>query len=257
MSYNMPQQGVGYHAYGDITSTNPIKGSLKDAWDCYNVQMSFNKGPISTAQEQAIFNACRKQVAMANYRAPAAAVLYHNWQKRNSPLHGTVLAAFGATFDFNAQSTWADWKSGASGNNAAGARAAKNIQAGLNAIGYGPLTVDGQFGNSSFAAWNRFAREQGATENQITQAGLIKLQELTSAGDPVGGGQVVASHVVGGEFVSGAAPGSGSSKASMGMMLGVGALVLVGVGALALMSKKKTSTSPTAAKPAPKLASVA
>ncbi len=160
---------------------------------------------------------------------------------------GGGVGAFGA-IDFDAAQVWSNWTAGASGNNAAGKTAAQNVQAALNQLGYGPITVDGQFGAGSLAAWKKFANANGVEATWPDQAGILKLGEMVKSGGNPGGGTQVESHVVGGQFVPGPAAGQAaiSSKAAMstGTMLGIGAIVLVGIGALAIVAKKKKSGAP-------------
>lgn len=146
---------------------------------------------------------------------------------------------FGA-IDFNAEAVWSDWvKGGASAN-----RAAKSIQAGLNQLGYGLLNVDGIFGPKSRAALKAFSLDNGfGSQDWPTKPILLKMAELIKTGTITGPSAPVESHIVGGEFVPGPAPGAKplSAKAGLttGQMLGIGALVLVGIGALAVLSKPK------------------
>lgn len=150
--------------------------------------------------------------------------------------------AFGAT-DFNPSLVWADCEAGASGNNAAGKNCGMAIQMALNKLGYGPLTVDGQVGKNTIAALKQFGIDNGfGAITWPTKAAVIKMDELMRAGATPGPSAPIESHVVGGEVVPGAAPGSGVlAKAGItsGTALAIGAVALVGIGALALMAKKK------------------
>lgn len=141
--------------------------------------------------------------------------------------------------DFNAGSVWSDWLAGASGNAAAGKRAAQSVQAALNQIGYGPLSVDGQFGKGSVSAWARFASDTGVGGSWPTQAGIIKLGEQVNKGGDQGGGGVIESHVVAGQFVPGAASPLVAAAKFPGGMLGVGALVIAGIIGIVVISKKQ------------------
>ncbi len=156
--------------------------------------------------------------------------------------------------DFNASSVWTDWVAGAppTNDNAAGARAAKAIQAGLNEIGYGPIAVDGQFGSGSIAAWNKFANANSVPTDWPTQVGVTKLGEQIAAGGNQGGGTVSDYHIVNGQYVPGAAPGT--SKAGMSStMIGIGIAALVGIGILAIVAKKKKTGSTSVAMTAHKV----
>jgi hypothetical protein len=108
-------------------------------------------------------------------------------------------------------SVCSDWNAGASGDNAAGTRAAQAVQAALNNAGYGPIAVDGIFGDNSIAAWNKFAAANGQTSGWPDCNGITVL--MTTGG------------------------GGGASKA--GMLMGLGLLALIAVGAAALLAKKK------------------
>ena len=156
-----------------------------------------------------------------------------------------AMKGFGA-IDFNASTVWSDWLAGASGNAAAGKRAASNIQAALNQLGYGPIGVDGAFGSGSLAAWARFANDNGTGDAKWpTQVGIDKMGEVVAAGGAPGGGPVVESHIVNGQFVPGPAPGAApigtpAAKAGMtGTQIGLLVAALVVVGGLAVMAKKK------------------
>lgn len=164
------------------------------------------------------------------------------------------LAGFGAVaMAFNADAVWADCLAGSSCKTGkeptcgASKRCGQSIQAALNALGYGPLTVDGQIGTGTMAAIKRFSMDNGfGSLTWPTKPMVIKMGELLAAGEKPGPGPVVESHVVNGEFVPGAAPGGGMSTGmSTGLALGLGAIALVGVGALALMAKKKGGKAST------------
>lgn len=149
-------------------------------------------------------------------------------------------AGFGA-IDFNGPAVWSAWKAGG----ASGAEAARSIQAALNQLGYGPLTVDGQFGGGSLAAWKRFANANGTGDAAWpSQTGILKLGEMVAVGGNQGGGPIVESHIVAGQFVPGAAPGTspiGTSKAAMtsGEKIGLVVAGVAVVAALAIVAKKK------------------
>jgi len=111
----------------------------------------------------------------------------------------------------------------------------------LNKLGYGPIATDGQIGSGTIAALKSFGNDNGfANLTWPTEASIIKMQELIEAGEKPGPGAAVESHVVGGEVVPGATPGTSRAGLSTGLMVGIGALVLVGIGALALTAKKKS-----------------
>lgn len=167
------------------------------------------------------------------------------------------LSGFGATgLAFDAAGIWTDWAAGAAGDNAAGKRAAQQIQAALAQLGYTdntnkPLVVDGSWGAKSGYAYTTFSAAQGTTTNGIypTQDGIMKIGDLLNAGVTPGPGPSVTYHNEGGVLV----PTGGTSKASMstGLMIAGGALLAVIIGGLALAGKKKGapahhSSGPTA-----------
>lgn len=85
-----------------------------------------------------------------------------------------------ATGDTACQAMWA-----AMGRiNAAGARAARAIQAGLNELGYGPIDVDGDWGPQSMGAWRAFAADhpEAGSGNWPTGPGVRKMEELLKGG---------------------------------------------------------------------------
>lgn len=60
-----------------------------------------------------------------------------------------ALQGFGASDSFSAGAAWSDCVSGGQGNAAAGKRCGQAVQVALNALGYGPLVVDGQMGGAA------------------------------------------------------------------------------------------------------------
>lgn len=165
----------------------------------------------------------------------------------NSRFQRRSFSGFGASFTFDPGTTWSNWAAGG----ADGDQAAKDVQAALNEIGYGPLVVDGQFGAGSVAAWTRFVNDNPPlTGTWPDQPGIDKLAEKLNQGGNQGGGGVILEHTDGGVIVSGADPNAlFGGKLSRNAMIGIGAAVLLGIGALALMSKKKTSTTTSTGKP--------
>jgi putative peptidoglycan binding protein len=156
----------------------------------------------------------------------------------------------GIASTFNADAIWNDCLQGAppTSNNAAGKRCGQAVQAALNQLGYGPLTVDGQIGSGTMAAIKRFSQDNGfGSANWPTHAMLLKMEELLKAGQTPGPNAPVETHKVGDEYVPGAGPGGGAAKAglSTGMMIGIGALALLAVGGLAIMAKKKKAGAPS------------
>jgi hypothetical protein len=107
--------------------------------------------------------------------------------------------------------------------NAAGGRAARAIQEGLNELGYGPIGVDGVWGGESSAAWGAFTADQGlpAGPGLVNKAGIDKMGALLHGGE---------------------APGP--AKAGMptwGWLL----IIAAGVGGVAMLSKKRARPVPT------------
>lgn len=155
------------------------------------------------------------------------------------------MGAFGAT-DFNASLIWADCLKGAppTKDNAASKRCGQAVQMALNELGYGPLTVDGELGTQSIAAIKKFSLDNGfGSQNWPTQAMLIKMGQLLAAGETPGPSTPIVHHVVDGQVIPGAAPGSGISiagaKMSTGTMVAIGAIGAVAIAAIAIMAKKK------------------
>lgn len=153
------------------------------------------------------------------------------------------MGAFGAT-DFNASLIWSDCQKGAAGDNAAGKRCGQAVQMALNELGYGPLVVDGQVGGGTQAAIKKFSLDNGfGSQNWPTQAMLIKMGQLLAAGETPGPSTPIVHHVVDGQVIPGAAPGSGISiagaKMSTGTMVAIGAIGAVAIAAIAIMAKKK------------------
>jgi len=137
------------------------------------------------------------------------------------------------------EAIWADWKAGGARGNAA----AKAIQANLNEIGYGPLVVNGDFSGGSLSSWGRFARANGVADKWPDRVGILKLCEQAAKGGNQGGSGVVETHVVGGEYVPGKAPGGENKVAQAGLgtgtLIGIGVAGVVILGGLALLAKKK------------------
>ncbi len=156
------------------------------------------------------------------------------------------LRGFGAAgTDFNADAVWSDFLAGSSGNNAAGKRATQSIQAALNQLGYGPLTLTGVIDSALQGALKKFSGDNGfGSANWPTKPMVVKMEELLRAGESPGPNEPVASHKVGDEFIPGVDPTTGKSGLatagmSTGMMIGIGALAVAGIGLLAVMAKKK------------------
>jgi hypothetical protein len=134
---------------------------------------------------------------------------------------------FGADVAFDAASVWADWltQTAPRANNAARA-----TQGALNTLGYGPLTVDGEWSSGSSGAFSKFAKEHnvsvnpscpgkgGAAGSCPTQDGLVAIQNALAAA--AGGGK---------KF----------RGAGVGMMVGLGVAGAAVIAGLVLMSKKK------------------
>ena len=181
---------------------------------------------------------------------------------------------FGA-IDFNADAVWSDWLAGASGDNAAGMRAANSIRAALAQLGFGTSQINAAWGTGTDkSAYSSFASQQGIPAPSgmpswwPSKAGVIKLGELIQSGETPGTQPVTEFHQAGGQFIPGPAPGkapiaarapsggaatTGVTKAglSTGAMIGLGALALVAVGGIALLAKKKRAPAshPTAPPP--------
>lgn len=155
--------------------------------------------------------------------------------------------AFGA-IDFDADATWSDWAAGQK-EPSRGARAADAIRAALSQIGYGPFPVGSPWGDKDKGEYSRFVKEQGVqpTPGMPTwmpnKVGLIKLAELVTANQNVGGKDTPEYHQVGDKVVAGPEPGKPALKdqraiaraAATKAGMSVGAKVGIGVGALTLV----------------------
>ena len=72
--------------------------------------------------------------------------------------------------------------------NAAGGRAARAIQAGLNELGYGPIAVDGLWGGGSANAWQSFTTDQNlpAGPGLVNKVGIDAMGQLLKGGKTPG-----------------------------------------------------------------------
>ena len=163
-----------------------------------------------------------------------------------------MLSGLGA-ITFSSGAVWSDWLAGASGDNAAGKRAADAMRAALGQLGYGPFTLGVSWGSSQDkAGYSKFASDNGISPPSgmpswwPSQTGVDKLGELVAAGGTPGGGPVQEFHAgPSGELIPGPAPGTAPigapvAKAGMtGTQIGLLVAALVVVGGLAVMAKKK------------------
>jgi hypothetical protein len=149
--------------------------------------------------------------------------------------HG--FGAAGLTID--PAQTWNEWVAGAGGDNAAGKRAAQALQAALNQLGYGPLTVDGVWGPKSGAAFKAFAAAQGTTTNDIypTQDGIEKIALLLQGGAKPGPAPAVQYELIGGQYVT--TSGLKTAGLGTGLLIAGGAAAAIILGGLVLGAKKK------------------
>jgi hypothetical protein len=161
---------------------------------------------------------------------------------------GEYLATHGfGAIEFDAATVWQDWYAGApegGGNNAAGKRAAQKLQAALDQLGYGPLTVDGKWGKLSGTALQAFSRQFNTTVNCGAGVCYPTQDAIAAIGVALGSGKtpgratpIVYDETSPGVYVE---RDVGAKPKMAGMaMAGVAALVVVAVGALVLGAKKK------------------
>jgi hypothetical protein len=121
--------------------------------------------------------------------------------------------------------------------NAAGQRANKEIAAALNALGYGPIPVDGTLGWRG--AYNAFLADHGLTKGPgfgITRQALLTMKSKLDQGEAPGPATPEKYKKVNGELI----PENGDARAgiSSGTLL-LAALVVGGIGYLAYKSGKK------------------
>lgn len=158
------------------------------------------------------------------------------------------LEGFGSVSEtFSAAGVWQDvqatYPCSASGVwvgscNAAGARAVKAVQAGLNALGYGPIPVDGNVNSPWQGQWKQFLSQHGLTPGPgfgLSEQGLLLMEDLLKSGKTPGPNKPVDFKKVNGEYIPMDKGGIGT--ASMGGIL-VGALI-VGAAYLLFKDRKK------------------
>jgi len=147
--------------------------------------------------------------------------------------------AFGdAASDFNPSAILSDWKAGG----IAGKRASNMIKAGLDQLGYGPMSTSGggEFTQSDFAKYNRMATSAGAPTNFISIEGLTAMKNLMARGGTPGGGPPIVSVVSpDGTRLVGTASGAKLAGMSTGMKIGLAAAAAALIGAVAFAAKKK------------------
>jgi peptidoglycan hydrolase-like protein with peptidoglycan-binding domain len=152
---------------------------------------------------------------------------------------------------FNAAAVWADVLAGSKfvdgkfvGDNAAGSRAAKAVQAGLSELGYAcPPT--GSFDNATIAQWKSFKSKNGLPPGtgNVQQDGLILMEAQLKAGKVTGPDEPI-KYVPGegGSYIPEESLGTKKAGIGMGMMLLLGAVV---VGGVILYAKKKKGQGST------------
>lgn len=157
-----------------------------------------------------------------------------------------IMSGFGAAKDtFSPDAVMADiaitntcWGPGGTGKasgacNAASQRASNDIAVALNALGYGPIPVDGSLKWQS--AYNQFLSDHGLEKGPglgVTKQALLKMQQLLQQGKTPGPGEVVEHEKVGGEFVP---VDKGIGRAG----LALGLLAVAAVGGIALVASRK------------------
>lgn len=169
------------------------------------------------------------------------------------------ISGFGSTAEtFDAGSVWADVELGGScytnegpkpganlgACNAAGGRATRAIQAALNELGYGPISVTGKWDGATGSKWRRFLSDMGLQPGPglgVSQQGLMTMEKLLKEGKSPGPGKKIEYDKQGDQYIP-RDPG-GMSAAGLGgggMLLAV--LVIGGLGYAAYQSGKKKKT---------------
>jgi hypothetical protein len=167
------------------------------------------------------------------------------------------MSGFGSTADtFSAGSVWADVQQGgscygASGPieganvgacNAAGGRATRAIQAALNEMGYGPISVTGRWDGATGGKWRRFLSDHGLQPGPglgVSEQGLLLMEKLLKEGKTPGPQDPVVYDKQGDQYIPrDSGPGSATAGLGTGGLL-LGALVIGGLGYAAYQSGKK------------------
>jgi peptidoglycan hydrolase-like protein with peptidoglycan-binding domain len=165
-----------------------------------------------------------------------------------------VYAGFGAFADtFSAQTVWADVQAGSAcyetpprstnkgACNVAGARATREIQAALNQLGYGPMTVDGQWGSGTQSKWNRYLADNKLSPGPglgISQQALALMERQLKGGDKPGPGKKVEFEKVNGQLIPKEDTGIAVAGLSGGGLL-LAALIVGGIGFAVFKAGKK------------------
>lgn len=169
----------------------------------------------------------------------------------------------GTAVVFDAASVWSDQVAGANGDNAAGTRWGKTMQAALNEVGGYGLPLTGFWGSKSQAAWKDFCSKHGMTAlpngYPSGQGQLDVLQQALAAKNPSGttgagtelktvtqtsGGTVEVKLGPDGKPVE---PGGGEtptkSALSTPVMVGIAVASVAVIGLLAVAAKKRPSAA--------------
>lgn len=129
-------------------------------------------------------------------------------------------------------------KSAQSACNFAASRANKEIAAALNALGYGPIAVDGSL--SWQGAYSQFLADNGLTKGPgygITRQALLTMKQQLEAGESPGPNEPTTYKKVNGEFVP-TNGGVGIAGMSTGTLV-LAAVAIGGLGYLAYQAGKK------------------
>ena len=167
------------------------------------------------------------------------------------------MSGFGSPADtFDAAAVWSDVQMGGScygadgpikganlgACNAAGGRATRAIQAALNELGYGPLSVTGKWDGAVSGKWKRFLSDHGLQPGPglgVSEQGLLLMEKLLKEGKTPGPNKPIVYDKQGDQYIPRDA-GPGTATAGMGaggLLLGV--LVIGGLGYAAYQSGKK------------------
>jgi hypothetical protein len=140
-------------------------------------------------------------------------------------MYGSFGAADAAAFDAN--QVYSDWlqQTTAAANNAV-----KQIQTGLNTLGYGPLVVDGVWGSGSSRAFLKFSQESGTSVISSCPGSKPGVTPVVAGSCPTKDG-----------IAAMATKLSGKTHAGIGLGMGLAAAAAVGLLAvgIAISAKKK------------------
>jgi len=135
-------------------------------------------------------------------------------------LYGSLGAAEAAAFDPN--QVYSDWlqQTTAAANNAV-----KQIQGGLNTLGYGPLVVDGVWGSGSSRAFLKFAQDTGTSIISSCPGSKPGVTPVVAGSCPTKDGIAAMATKLTGKSHAGIGMGMGLAAAAAAALLAVGIAV--------------------------------